>query len=77
MATEDELATDLEEREREAAIAAVRRAVLPQALKQCGACHYCGESIRSGLFCQAIDTNDDGCARDYELEKDAKKRNGI
>lgn len=76
MATEDELATELEERERDAAIAAVRRLVAQPALKPCGACHYCGERIRSGLFCQAIDAHDEGCARDYALEQDAKKRNG-
>ena len=76
MATEDELATDIEELERESAIASIRLSVAPKALKPCGACHYCGERVRSGLFCQAIDADDEGCARDYALDQDAKRRNG-
>lgn len=64
-----------EAQSREAAIAKVRSS--PAGLRPCGACHYCGEGIRSGLFCPPVDTHGDGCARDYDIQKSANRRNGL
>lgn len=54
-------ASRLEEAER-AACVAVQRA--KRGMKACGACHYCGEDVATGvLFCDA------GCRDDYEVEQ--------
>ena len=76
MADECDIAEAQEERARASAIDAVRRSVASQILKPRGACHYCGESLLAGVFCPAVDETGDGCARDYDIGKAAKLRNG-
>lgn len=65
-------ATEQEELMRDAALRnAAARNDRPRAI---GYCHFCRERIAPGaenqLFCDAY------CARDWEREKDADKRNG-
>lgn len=72
---EADIAEMQEARSREAAIANARTG--PAGLKPCGACHYCGEGIRAGLFCPPVDASGDGCARDYDALKAADRRNGV
>lgn len=72
---DEDRATLYEENERAAALNLVRHAAA--GLKPCGACHYCGEVVRYGLFCAPVDSSGDGCARDYEAQQAARRRNGM
>ena len=59
-------ASDREEQDRALALK-----VRMPTLKPCGACHYCGESVRGSLlFCNA------DCRDDHEAAEAARKRNG-
>lgn len=70
----DDLASDAEERFREAALA--ERKATATRLLPCGRCHFCDEPIPDGaLFCRP----DAGgaCRDDWQHEQDARRRNGV
>lgn len=69
--TLDDMASDQEERFRNAALAAQRNKAQKQRLKPCGYCYSCtGELPPNELFC------DGGCRDDYERQESARIRNG-
>lgn len=69
--TLDDQAAAAEERFREAALNAQRINAAKKALRPCGACHYCGESVRTGmLFCGRE------CRDDFEREQMLRERHG-
>lgn len=64
-------ATELEERERQAAIQRIRSMSQDPKLLPMGLCHNCGDPVGKGMvFCDKL------CAEDYEEFKKAEERNG-
>lgn len=69
--TVDDMASDAEERFRDAALNAQRINAAKKSLLPCGACHYCGEPVRAGLlFCSPE------CRDDFDFETQQRARNG-
>ena len=64
-----DIADDAERREAQHRADALK--VRKPMLTPCGACHYCGESVRGSLlFCNA------DCRDDHEAMEAARRRNG-
>lgn len=64
----NDLATEIEEQHRAAALALARRV---KSLPATGECHYCAASVSPGAcFCDA------DCRDDYDREQSARRRNG-
>lgn len=63
----NDFATDLEQRERDAGLAAIRNR-RSQSLVANGACHNCEEPLPEGqVFCARMDGEVHCCRSDYEL----------
>jgi hypothetical protein len=72
----DDLASDAEERFREAALRNREFEARHARLIACGRCHFCDEAVHAGaLFCRP----DAGgsCRDDFEALKAAQRRNGV
>lgn len=65
-----DFASNLEQREREAALEIVRNRQQQQALPAIGICHNCEEPLPEGqLFCARMEGELHCCRSDYELRK--------
>ena len=74
--TLDDLASDAEERFREAALLNREFEARRVQLKPCGRCFFCNEAVHAGeLFCRP----DVGgsCRDDFEAMQAARRRNGV
>ncbi len=72
-------AQDREQQMRADALAEQAHRAQQMRLIPCGACLYCGESVRPGaLFCEPLDHHrpHESCRADFEREQAARKRNG-
>ena len=78
MSTIDDMASDAEERLRDAALADRASRASRDRLQPTGVCHQCGNTVGDdALFCPADpDYPDDSCARAYDARQAARLRNG-
>lgn len=78
MSTIDDMASDAEERLRDAALADRENRAKRDRLQPSGTCHECGERLKGErLFCPADpDYPDDSCARAFDARQAARLRNG-